>query len=56
MIKISMQIEGKQTNKLIACAATCEFNAWMTSCIYNSYRREQHFIYYKSLIVANNTI
>lgn len=53
-----MQIEGKQTNKLIACAATCEFNAWMISniLIYNSYRREQHFIYYKSLIVANDTI
>ena len=33
MIKIQMQIEGKQTNKLIACAATCEFNAWMTSNI-----------------------
>ena len=28
-----MQIEGKQTNKLVACAATCEFNAWMTSNI-----------------------
>lgn len=28
-----MQIEGKQTNKLIACAAIGEFNAWMTSNI-----------------------